>query len=382
MDNQPSVNVRDFGAVADGTTDDSRAFLSALESKAAVVVIPAGRYLIGAPLKIGSGTTLSAHENAIVMLADNVCNATDDFFLTNADTVGGNENITVEGGVWHGNNRGNRRKDDIFAKDCGTGVMFNFVKVKNFTIRNLRMCDAESYFLRIGEAEDFTVSNIAFEAETLRPNQDGVHLGGYCFNGVIENIRASRKGSTNDDLIALNADDEVNRLVNLGMKRGPIKHIRVRHVYAEDCHSLVRLLSVDAPIEDVLIEDVRGGCRVFALNMDAARYCRTPLFKDDEKPEGVGRVKDVVFRDITAHKTDDNRNPLIFIETNCENFVIERFVRERAKEPPNDRPTFYAGKLKASRLELDDRCVTLGPGETIADDAEEYGRLTITARQG
>jgi len=42
-------------------------------------------------------------------------------------------------------------------------------------------------FYRIGRA----LEDICLEAPHLRPNQDGVHLGGYCEDGVIRTIPAS-----------------------------------------------------------------------------------------------------------------------------------------------------------------------------------------------
>ena len=44
---KPPVNVRDFGAVGDGITDDSAAFRYAIEY-ASTVEVPAGRYFMGA----------------------------------------------------------------------------------------------------------------------------------------------------------------------------------------------------------------------------------------------------------------------------------------------------------------------------------------------
>jgi hypothetical protein len=49
-----TVDVRDFGAVGDGITDDTGAFLAAIEAvSAGAVFIPSGRYLITKPLFIG-----------------------------------------------------------------------------------------------------------------------------------------------------------------------------------------------------------------------------------------------------------------------------------------------------------------------------------------
>ena len=374
-----SVNVKDLGAAGNGLEDDSTAFQQALDSGSPVVIVPPGLYKIGETLKIGSNTKIAASKEAVIFLADGACTTINDFLLTNKDVDNGNVNIAVEGGVWNGNNKGNLRNPDIFDHKGCTGVMFNFVNIKGLTLQNMKLCDAESYFVRIGETDDFFISGIEFEAVHLRPNQDGIHLGGYCSNGTVENISASMYGSTNDDIIALNADDEVNRLVNLGLKRGPITNVTVRNVYAADCHTFIRLLSVDAEISNITIENVSGGCRVFAINLDAARYCRTPLFKEEERPDGVGNVHDVILRNLRVHKTIDSRNPLILAESNLDNFRIENFARERDKEPENAVPTFSAGKMKTVNLTLDGKTVTVGHNERITDDRDLYKDILFTA---
>lgn len=375
MGGQPA-NVRELGACGNGLDDDFEVFQKALD-KAGDILIPPGLYKIGGTLKIGSNTRLKAMPGAVMVLADDACKAVGDFFLTNKNPGGGDTNITVEGGVWNGNNKGNPRRGGLFAQDCYTGVMFNFINVRGLSLTGMKLCDAESYFIRLGEVDGFTVCDIDFEAFHMRPNQDGVHLGGFCFHGEIENIRATMAGSTNDDVIALNADDEVNRLVNLGMKRGPIEHIMVKNVSAADCHTFVRLLSVHATISDIVIDGVTGGFRTYALNMDAARYCRTPLFKDADEPLGVGDVRDVVIKNMSVHKTTDNDNSLVFIETNAESIRIEDFKRRKDLEPPNTAKSFEMGKMKPVQLLVDGDSVETPLFERVTLDGDGYKSIVV-----
>lgn len=51
------VNVRDFGAVGDGVTDDAAAIQAAIDSGAARVYLPKGTYILGTPLLLRSGVT-------------------------------------------------------------------------------------------------------------------------------------------------------------------------------------------------------------------------------------------------------------------------------------------------------------------------------------
>ena len=62
-------NVRDFGAVADGLTKDTRAFQRALDACAVSgggeVIVPAGKYMIGS-LQLGHRTTLRLEKDSIL----------------------------------------------------------------------------------------------------------------------------------------------------------------------------------------------------------------------------------------------------------------------------------------------------------------------------
>ena len=106
----------------------------------------------------------------------------------------------------------------------------------------------------------------------------------------IENVRALTDGQTNDDMLALNADDSLERLENRGLLRGPIENLTFRNVFAENCYTAIRMLSVTAYIRNIRFENIRCGCRNYAINMDAARYCRTPLFDAKDYPNGVGDI--------------------------------------------------------------------------------------------
>jgi polygalacturonase len=65
-----TFNVRDFGAVGDGTNKDTAAFQKALDACAVSgggeVVVPAGNYLIGS-VQMGYGTTLRLETNCVII---------------------------------------------------------------------------------------------------------------------------------------------------------------------------------------------------------------------------------------------------------------------------------------------------------------------------
>ncbi|MFA6948056.1 MAG: hypothetical protein WCQ72_03665, partial [Eubacteriales bacterium] len=87
-----------------------------------------------------------------------------------------------------------------------------------------------------------------------------------------------------------------------------------------------------------------------AVNMDAARYCAAPIFREEDVPGGVGLIKNVVIRNMTAHKTRADDTPAMALETNMRSFTIENFVRERSAEPANNAPTARLRNMCATQL--------------------------------
>jgi polygalacturonase len=340
------MDVKQGGAIGDGAADDTAAIQKALTGGQRTVVIPPGTYRIRAALKVDSGTTIQAAPNAIIRLGDGAGTNAGVFLLTNRDPAGGNTNITVEGGIWDGNNEHNPRGRDGDLNGY-TGTAINFVNVRHLALRNLTIRNPDAFSIRLGEVEDFVVEDIRFDHTRIRPNQDGVHVGGFCQRGVIRKLRALTPRTTNDDMVALNADDATDRVINLGMKCGPIRDITVENLRAEDAYTFVRLLSFGELIENVTISDVTGGCRVNAINLDHWRF-----------PAGGGNIRNVTLRNFTVRKLDggdlakwSNQAPLITIQSSVHGLRIENFRREPADDLP--APTLVVDNGQQNRLSLE-----------------------------
>ncbi|MBN1934073.1 MAG: endopolygalacturonase [Anaerolineae bacterium] len=348
------INVRDYGARGDGDSDDAPAIQAALDAGRGLVVIPYGVYRIGRTLRVPSHTHLRVHPCARLFLADGAGVDRHSFLLTNAQPERGDEKICIEGGIWDGNNIHNPRGPD--APTSYTGVLLNFVGVRELTLRALTLRDPESYYIRLGRVQGFAVEDIRLEAPHLRPNQDGVHLGGFCEDGVIRNITGVGVSVPNDDLVALSADDANERAQNLGKLCGPIRRIRVENLTATDCHTFVRLLSVRSPVEDIEIRDLRGGCHVAALNLDACRECRVPLFDPDDPAvaDGVGAITHVHVRGVRVYKASTaSRKPLVDLRTRVQDFVIEDFVRDLERDVHPQVPSLLVGSVGAATVHLE-----------------------------
>ena len=343
-----TVSVLDFGAFGDGFHDDYHAIQSALHSGAREVHIPIGTYNISATLTVPSNVRVVADRCAHLLLRGNKRKKRGDFLLSNDNTVDGNENIEIVGGIWNGCCMDiENDKPDLFDRNGYSGAVLNFCGVKGLKIIDVSVKNSTTFFIRISCVEDFLIENIDFSSDEFAYNQDGIHFGGNVRHGVVRNIRALTRGQTNDDMIALNADDCVERVENFDLSRDAIEDITFENIYAENCYTVVRLLSVTAPIRNIVFRNVYAGYRNYVINADGARYCRTPLFKEDEYPVGVGYISNFVMENVVVHPVSENienknvaalSDPTyaIRIESLCQNFTIKNF------NLTNDNSDLYA----------------------------------------
>ena len=125
-----------------------------------------------------------------------------------------------------------------------------FCRIKNFTFKNLTIRNPVVFGFQAFYLENFTIENITFDYFTTSfnfYNNDGIHLEGNCRNGVIRNL----KGNCFDDMVALTADD--------GGCFGTIENVVIDGLYADRCHSAVRLLSHGEWVKNITIKNVFGG---------------------------------------------------------------------------------------------------------------------------
>ncbi|NLZ36938.1 MAG: hypothetical protein GX897_05615 [Clostridiales bacterium] len=230
---------------SDGTRDATSALQKLLDGRG-YIYLPQGRYIISKPLVIRGGTCLSLAPQATVRLADGA-----NCMMLITDHTAENRDITVEGGVWDGNCSMQARCYDPEKYFYGTALQF--LNTFDLTVRNLTVKDPEAFAIQIADAERFTVENITFDFNMMKPNMDGVHVQGRARNGFIRNI----KGATNDDMVALNCDDGLNGKVY----SGDIENIEVDGVFAENGYTAVRLLSCGSRMRNVKISNIFGTYR-------------------------------------------------------------------------------------------------------------------------
>ena len=376
----------DLHAVADGNADAAPTLQRALDA-GGTIRVPPGHYRIGRTLRIGSHTRLILHPQATLRLADGVGRGVNDFLLTNADHDSGNEQIEVHGGVFDGNNRGNPRTPGALI-DLGsyTGVMLNFRNVRGLVFADALLCDSETYHFRATQISRFLVEWVRFHTTNPRHNNDGIHLGGNCVDGIIRHIHGLGPAAPSDDLVALNADDALQRIECQGKTCGPIRNVTIHDLAADQCHSFVRILSTDSLIEHIDISGIRGGCTQSVINMDGARGCRVQVFdaEDPKYARGVGDCRDIRVGDVEVYKaTPNSGTPLIRLQQRVDGLAVTGFRRDMNRDGSPAAPTLDARFLDGYRLEIEGMEVSRGAAldhDSPASPAQSGDEFTADLR--
>ena len=372
-----TYSVTDFGAVGDGVYDDYGAIQNGLNMAAGgVLYIPAGEYRVGGTIKIPSDTAVFCNSQAHLFLNPQRDLRRGDFLLSNQD--GPCRNITVVGGIWDGSFDGENvtKPSDLFDPDGWSGALMGFSQVDGLKLRDMRLQNSTTYYTRFDRVTNFEFDNLTFCAKKTAFNQDGLHFGGGCKNGVVKRIFAL-DGETNDDLIALNADDSIERIENLDMQRSAIENITFEDIFADNCYTAVRMLSVTSPIRHITFKNVSCGCRCYAVNMDSARYCRTPLFKEDDFPQGVGIIEDIRFDGFRVYGTAKNDIPLFMIESRCRDFTVKGFTHGKDSAY---KPLFHMANVTDTEVRMDERTIRLEKKSDVLNTDENFETLTISTK--
>lgn len=316
----------------DGIRDDTAGIQSLLDTHNRLVELPMPQefYLISSPLRIYSDQELRLPALARIRLADEAnCK-----MLVNADYENGNANIYINGGIWDQNNIGQISNPLIIPHPQNPsydGIGLFFQNVTNLHLTHMTFKDPVTFAVTLDTVSYFTVENIVFDFNTGNPwavNMDGIHLNGNCHFGTIRNL----KGACYDDLVALNADEGTC---------GPITNIDIDGIFAEGCHSAVRLLSVHACVEHIHIHNVFGTYFQYCIGVTKYYPQETAAFYDGLSFDNIFASK---AERLTVYKKDGSYvYPLLWIEDNLivKNISITNVYRT---EKITSIPTIYVGK--------------------------------------
>lgn len=326
----------------DGLHDDQPAIQQMLDSGVCEVTLPPPQkcYVIGKTLKIHGGQCLRLPAFALIRLADGAdCSMVED-----DDFSAWKENICIEGGIWDMNHANQSPNPYHFAGKDGkkffekgaevgwnpsestvlpaiyTGFCMRFCRVRGLRVENIVLRNPVTYGMQVAYCEDFTFRAIRFDYTEGSPklwNMDGIHIEGHCKNGLVSDL----KGACHDDLVAITADDGLY---------GPIENIVVDGLFAEHCHSAVRLLSHGLPVKNVTIRNVFGSFYTYCVGL--TKY---------HAGETRGVMKNICIENVSAAASKGTEDvwggnfPFIWVEKglDVEDLRISRVVREEKTYP-------------------------------------------------
>ncbi len=243
----------------------------------------------------------------------------------------------IEGGIWDFNNL-NQDPNPIYTRQFDArnylGHVMFFYNVRNFRLSNLTIKDPANYAVMVDTGSYFTVENIVFDFNYGNPiasNMDGIHLNGNCHWGVIKNLQ----GACYDDLVALNAHEGSG---------GDITNIEIDGVFAENCHSAVRLLTVNHKIEHITISNVFGTYYQYCIGFTKFYPGETTGHFDAVSLENIHASKSKRLPIQEAHMGEkDYHFPLIWVQedTAVKALSINRLYR---REYANPIDTLHVGE--------------------------------------
>lgn len=196
------------------------------------------------------------------------------------------ENITIDGGIWHGNREGQTVKMDVFRF---SGV--RNLRTVNYTIYRpsgmcFRLINTDGH-----KNENYTLDqgvDILTAQNSVSINTDGMH-----YHGPARAIRDTNGRILNcgDDSYALNADDAwgagtfTGRFDNV---YGPITDVRVKDLYFTARYFGVRILSGNSRVDQVFFHNGTGASQGSSFRID--NYL-TPSQTRAAGPGNVGLVE-------------------------------------------------------------------------------------------
>lgn len=351
---------RQYGAIYDGVTDCSEAINRCISDHKHVRLIGEGTALCRHSIILRSGTWLELDHTFRLKLADGV----NDVLIRNewaqqAYYMGKNlidgklpsfmaelypdygstypsphyrlgepdKQIRISGGIFDGNGGQQTRQDYRYGCVGYWGILMALSNVDGFTMTDVTLSDPCTYFTNFSKMCNFHISDIRLELVEKRLNQDGIHIEGECYNGLIENIF----GQTNDDMVALNGGDSwfpknIGGEITDEAKRrwhpfvqGAIENIVVRNIFAHEGYRCLRLLS-NARIENISPADETEGMKGIVIDGIYGSYFMD-LFLISNHIGIPKSYSDITLRNVKA--ASKGRNNINIEAVNIGSLVIE-----------------------------------------------------------
>lgn len=253
------VNVEWFGAIGDGITNNT-AILQQVLDNYNKIYFPPGMYNVSG-IDVKSNTTLLFGNNAKIFLINNSDRPAIQNKNFSADI---DSNITIIGLTLLGNdeNQIHTGVTPPYTGEYTSGI--RFFGVKNLVIKDVNITRARTFGIWCARINGGTFHNIYFNQKMsgIPDNQDGLHINGPSRNIDIRNIW----GRTNDDHVAINADDGY---LGVNWSQGQITNVVIDGVKSDTSLNIVRLLSANSLIDNVSVKNIQGYAKDNAIAVSA-----------------------------------------------------------------------------------------------------------------
>lgn len=288
-----SFDIREFGAVGDGTTNDAAAIQAAIDAANAngggTVLVPAGRTYLSGSLVLKSNVELHVERGATLRASGNWADITERFTVSalssgvitdDTDQSGmflaayNADNIAVTGaGTIDGAGR------DYVLEDLGTiyrmpnnrPFTLFFIDCTNVTLKDSLYFDGALWTVRLTGCESVLIHSIRIRSDMKLPNADGIDL---------DRCRSVRVSDCDivcaDDAISLKTCEEFP-------DSGPCEDITVTNCVLETLSSAL-VVGVDAvaPIRNVVFDNciIRNSHRGLSVNLGQDSLYENILFSN------------------------------------------------------------------------------------------------------
>ena len=180
-----------YGAVADGVTDCSDAFIKAIENGENLISVPFGNYILTKPLMLSSNTKIQLHPNATLVFDLD----TNDAIITVKDA----SSVIITGGNW------------VSTGTCN--AFFGFEGVSCIKISDCNISGAKG--VKLTECEDVSIKNVSFDIDA-----ECILMRGETEKVTIMNITSG----TSVSVIDIDEDAEVESLFVNGVSISDCNH--------------------------------------------------------------------------------------------------------------------------------------------------------------
>ncbi|XXG79002.1 hypothetical protein AAC387_Pa09g0166 [Persea americana] len=185
-------DVRSFGAAGDGSTDDTKAFMSAWKAacavESAVLLVPSDYIFIitstifSGPCKPG----LVFQVDGVLMPPDGPDSWPDSdsknqwlvFYRLNGMTLGGSGVVEGNGEKWwdlpckpHRGPHGS-----TLHGPCDSPALIRFFMSSNLVVRDLRVQNSPQFHVKFDGCSHVFIENVSINSPALSPNTDGIHI--------------------------------------------------------------------------------------------------------------------------------------------------------------------------------------------------------------